>query len=91
MREIVHKRLQRHKDMVSFALVSYREHGSCPQQNPYNRAGYRYFVGVVMDEINSEIERPLLGQTVYFFESSFPFTSVLRDALVGIFGKIQLI
>lgn len=90
LREIVHKRIDRQKDMVSFALVSQRELGACPQQNPYNRAGYRYFVGVVLEEINSEMERPLLGQTVYFFESSFPFNSVLRDALVGVFGKIQI-
>jgi hypothetical protein len=90
LREIIHKRLDRRKEMVSFVLVSYRHGGNASSQNKYNPAGYRYFVGVVLDEINSEPNKPKLGQIAYFFESAFPFTSVLRDVIVGIFGSFHL-
>lgn len=87
LREIIHKRLDRGKDLISFSLVSHRVDGQSFNQNEYNKAGYRYFVGVVFDEINSELDKTRLGQTAYFFESAFPFISVLRDVVISIFGS----
>ena len=58
--------------------------------NCFNQGGYRYYCGIELVELVANGSTTGLAQTAFFFESYFPFDSLLREVLVSMIHQIRL-
>lgn len=83
-KELLFKKLSITRDIVSLVITSFDHEKTA---NHFNPAGYRYFTGAVIPEIMVYEGKVVIRQSVYFFESNFPFNTFYRDLIGIIIGK----
>ena len=82
-KELIFKKLSVNDDIMSFIITA---SDSLQTTNSLNPAGYRFFTGAVIPEIISFEDNVSVKQSVFYFESKFPFTHFYNDLLNLIIG-----
>lgn len=83
-RELIFRKLSLRTEVFSLVLSPLSHESST---NKLNSAGYRYFTGAIFPEIVSLDGKVTVRNSLYCFETHFPFTALYRNLLSMIIGR----